>query len=580
MIIIVPPGGDPTLRLTAVPDGATVVDIGRRFVAGLIRQATRGTLRTRSRAPGDRLMATAGARALSDASRPPLHRLRGLGALLGALYEPGHGVRLRLDDLELTDGGTEYGADVLRAAAAPAPYDEALAAACADVPPDTPVRLVVERDQQLPAAVAVARALGPRVPSLEVTGRWATAHWPVLGRLGPFADARLVPAPRGLAWELSDPFGPAPGDGLRWRERAADPVPSEPWAGRIGLRELMDPEGPCAGPPPPRNSPGSGERSSVCAGDGRGFRRAGVPTGDSSKCSPDTRRPRRRPASPDDIRFAGPTTVTAPPPVRDTAGPQAAGAPATAARPAAGAPGRGERWGSGAFPRLVVLGVCAAPDRAVGRGGTELPWDQLASCVRVLRAKGVAVVAELWLGAPGVAPEGAEEALARLEDAVDRVIGLRVFDWPADWSVPHWASRPVTLADTGADLPRQRAVLDPAPLPPDRLAALVTALGRPLARAGRLAPGRVAGAYLLPPGPAPDSVRGLDPDVVVGRRSARADKALAVNLRTGACSYVSLRIADAIDRYRDGYALREALRPLSPGAVRALRDGGVLGEVP
>ncbi|MGI5341591.1 hypothetical protein ACQEVS_31405 [Streptomyces sp. CA-181903] len=489
MILIVPPGADPTLRLAEVPDGATVVDVGRRFVAELTRQAARGALRTRSRSPGDRLMATAGTRALGDASRPRLHRLRGLGAVLGALHEPGHGVRLCLDDLEPADGSLESAADVLRVAAAPAPYDGALAGACADVPRGTVVRLVVEREQQVPAAVTLARALLPRARRLELTGRWATAHAPALGHLPPFAGARLTPAPRGMAWELADPFGPAPDDGLRWRERAADPVPPGLWAGRVGLRELV----------------------------------GGV----------------------------------------------VPGATGTAGRPGRARP-----------PRLAVIGVCAAADRAVGRGGTELSWDRLASAVGAARDRGATVVAELWLGAPGIPPGAAEEALVRLEDIVDRVIGLRRFDWPADWSDPFWASTPVTPGDAGPDLARRRPVLDPVLPSAEELTALAATLGRPLARAGRLAPGRVAGAYLPPPGPHPDSVRGLDPDVVVGRRSARADRALAVNLRTGTCSYVSLRVADAIDRYRDGYTLREALRPLSPRAVHALREGGVLGQIP
>ncbi|MGK5636797.1 hypothetical protein ACSNOK_00495 [Streptomyces sp. URMC 126] len=513
MILIVPPGGDPTLRLAAVPDGATVVDVGRRFVAELVRQATRGVLRTRSRSPGDRLMATAGTRALGDASRPRLHRLRGLGAVLGALHEPGNGVRLRLDDLEPADGSLESAADVLRAAAAPAPYDGALAGACADVPRGAAVRLVVEREQQVPAAVALARALRPRVRRLELTGRWATAHGPALAHLPPFAGVALVPAPRGMPWELADPFGPAPDDGLRWRERPADPIPAGPWAGRVGLRELVGGVVPVYDPEP------------------------GPP--------------------------AGPGSAAA-------AGAAGAGPPPTTGRP--DDPGR--------QPRLIVVGVCGAADRAVGRGGTELSWDRLASAVGAARDRGTTVVAELWLGAPGIPPEAAEEALGRLEDVVDRVIGLRRFDWPADWTAPSWASRPVTTADAGPELALRRPLLDPVPPSPERLAALAASLGRPLARAGRLAPGRVAGAYLPPPGPHPDSVRGLDPDVVVGRRSARADRALAVNLRTGACSYVSLRVADAIDRYRDGYTLREALRPLSPGAVRALREGGVLGQVP
>jgi hypothetical protein len=451
------PGGDPTLRVHGYS-----VDAGARFVREVVDTA----LTVQADAdlpPAARLMLTAGADALDD-SRPTPHRLRGLGAVLVALQRPGHGVRMRLDDLELASGSTEHSADAALAAAAPAPYSHALRAACAECAGE-PVRLVVDRDQQLPAAITAAELLQEN--KIELTGRFATARWPVLRTLSAFTRAGLAATPCGVEWTVADAFcAGALAVGPRWRERSGDPVPDGAWAGRVGLAELGDPD------------------------------RLG------------------------DVRVA-------------------------------------------------VLGLCADPRMAVGRGGTELAWPALARAVDALRVRGVSVLVELWLGAPGIGLDQAERAVATVRGIVDRIAGLRVFDWPVGWTDPTWRSRQVRLAPVHADLARHHQVS--APVPPDgpALAAAVTAIGKPLARTGELVPGRVAGAYLCPP--AQPTAAGLDPDVVLG------GPRVAVNLRTGAVTKVTKAVSDLVRRRAGDAEVEAALAAMADDDVRALRDRAVLG---
>lgn len=472
MISLVPTGGDVTLRLA---EGSTW-DVGRRFVADLVAAACAGTLPRTGRDTAATLMLTAGANILADHTRATAQRLRGLGAVLTGLQRAEHGVRLRLDDLELAAGTTECAADVLAAAASPAPYDNALRAACADIPPGHPVRLVVERDQQLPAACTAAQLLRTTGNPVELTGRFATACWPRLRTLTPFTGATLAATPRGLGWEVADAFVDGTEPRLRWRERSADPIPAGRWAGRVALREL-------------------GEFGELV---------------------------------------------------------------------------------NGRAPHTAILGVCGDPRYAIGRGGTTLGWADLARAVDVLRQQGTVVLAELWLGAPRIDPAEAGAAAEVLGEIVDRVVGLRVFDWPVGWTDARWAGRPVRLAPAEGDLARHVRILDPQPPTSERLAAALTAVGRPLASAHLLVPGRVAGAYLLAPTVRADRGLALDPDAVLGWRSSRAAKAIAVNMRTGACTRVSGAVVDLLGRQIEGEDLRAVVAALPVDVVRALRDGDVV----
>jgi hypothetical protein len=466
MTTLVPPHGDPSLRL----NGGDVLDLNALFLGDLLDLARAGASAPVS---GDRasvLMRNAGAVALRDEHASLSRRLRGLAALLITLAGPDHGVRLRLDDLELATGSTRRSVDVLRAAEAPAPYRAVLERAVPLVGRDRELTLVIERDQQLPAAVWLAGELGTPDRTLRVTGRFATAYWAKLRGLPPFTAAILDPTPRGLAWHVVDPFGVAPVPGVPWRERAADPVPAGHWAGRVALRHIL-----------------------------------------------------------------GGTVTSA---------------------------------------HTVILGLCATGQRAVGRGGTIAGWSALAAALDTLRAQGTRVLAELWVGAPGIDLDHAAAGVRIAAQVVDRIAGFRVFDWPVSWVEPWWGGRPVALAATGEDLARQHTLTRRAPI--ERLAGMATTLARPLARAGHLVPGRIAAAYLEPPRKLTAGELDLDPDVVLGSRSTRTGKGIAVNLRTGACTTVDGALSALIDTRPPAPRVREVLANLPPAKLSALRDGDVL----
>lgn len=468
MITVVPPHSDVSLTLLA--DGK-VVDVNTIFLHQLLGagRITPGAGRAAA------LLARAGRAALRNRLADPPHRLRGLGAVLSGLATPDHGVRLRLDDLELAEGSTQRGADVLRAATAAAPYDDAIDRAVELVADHPEVTVVIERDQQLPAALRLADRLAGR--TLRVTGRYATACWPVLSGLSSFATARVDRSPHGLRWRVVDPFGGAGVPELPWRERASDPSPPGRWAGRVALRDI----------------------------------------------------------------------------------------------------------GAVQDAHTVILGLCATPDAAVGRGGTTVPWSTLDAAVRRLRDNGTRILAELWIGAPGIDPARAPEGLRAVSEAVDRVAGLRVFDWPVGWTRPHWADRPVRVVATGDDLARHQALVNQTPMA--QLTSLVTELGRPLARAGTLVPGRIAACYLVPTPRRPAVGPQLDPDVVLGARGARDGRGIAVNLRTGTCTAVDGPIAELIAARSSGAtpaaareATQAALSTLPAALVPELIDGDVLLE--
>lgn len=237
--LLVPPHADLTMR--AETDGVTVVaEPGRRFIRTLVSGQSR-----HGDGAGD-IWARAARIAVSEGD--PLLRLRALDALLRDGHRPGDGVLLRLDDLELASGTTEDLPDVLAAADAPAPYDAEVSASVDEVAGAARVRVVIDRDQQLPAALSAMSRLKSAEP-LEITGRFAARHWRRL-RSAP----RLDPAPRlgetpqlgetaslervGPCWRVAPEWCP-PGTAVTWRERAADPVPAGRWAGRMSLRDVL-----------------------------------------------------------------------------------------------------------------------------------------------------------------------------------------------------------------------------------------------------------------------------------------------------------------------------------------------------
>lgn len=224
-LVVVPPHADFTLR--AVAADATVAEPTRQFARSLAAER------------GDRHDDTSDvwvtAARIAVRAGDPLLRLRALNVLMETCYRPGDGVRMRLDDLELVSGSTENLSDVQAAAGAPAPYDRELAEVAEQAGGASRVCLVIDRDQQLPGALSIASRL-PRVPDLRVTGQFGVRHWEQLRAARPLRSAGPLD-PAGPTWKVSSEWAPA-GLAVAWRERAADPVPAGPWAGRMPLRDM------------------------------------------------------------------------------------------------------------------------------------------------------------------------------------------------------------------------------------------------------------------------------------------------------------------------------------------------------
>ncbi|HLM44809.1 MAG TPA: hypothetical protein VK458_13130, partial [Myxococcaceae bacterium] len=190
-LLVLPPHRDVTCVPDA-PEGWHVVDAARAFCQRVLAPETLArAVEAREIAPATpqtmrELLLLRAALSLLKRGGEDAHRpLRALGAVLTALSGPPSGVRLRLDDIELDGGTTERSADVLRIVQHPALYDEDLARAAGSFPGAERVRLWLEKDVQLPAAVALAAACPASVP-LEVAGPFASTHRAVLATLPPF----------------------------------------------------------------------------------------------------------------------------------------------------------------------------------------------------------------------------------------------------------------------------------------------------------------------------------------------------------------------------------------------------------
>src|SRR5205085_7555116 len=96
------------------------------------------------------------AASLLEREPTPQGRLRALGAALAGMSGPPSAVRLRLDDLELPGGTTERAADAGVAARGPLPFQAELDEAVAAAASASRVRVVLDRDQQLPALLRLA----------------------------------------------------------------------------------------------------------------------------------------------------------------------------------------------------------------------------------------------------------------------------------------------------------------------------------------------------------------------------------------------------------------------------------------
>ncbi|MCP3137341.1 hypothetical protein [Pyxidicoccus xibeiensis] len=534
-LLVLPPHRDVTL-VPDVPEGWHLVDAARDFCLRVSTDASvaeaadareRGPVTAQSMRE---LLLLRAAQALMQREDATGHTgLRALGAVLTALSGPPSGVRLRLDDIELENGTTERSQDVLRVVSQPAPYSEDLARAAERFASAERVRLWLDRDLQLPAAAWLARACPLEVP-LEVAGPFAVAHRKVLARMPMFQRAEFVEASTPLRWRVAPLPGGPDLEPLYWIPEALE------------LTVI---------PPPTPLAPGELMLDGV----------------DPVDLGAVTTRKVLGSCTAEELR-----TLTG------------------------GAP-----WGghvglesvlhaevlleSGC--RVAVVGFCSISGGTVlePTSGYRLDTARLLQGARRLRDAGVRLVAEWWVGAPGVDEAELEETLAA-PPLFEHVAGVRPFHWGLERPDldrqfrRSWIQPKSPPADR--DLARSRPFDAPNTLSGSRLSEVMESLSQRLLRRAPLNPGRVAAACLRgPSAPLPVSQEAAPQEVPTARGPIRldADCALvqlpatldgtprpawyAANLRTGAVLAMDARLAPGLS-----------------GLTRPALAADVLGAVP
>lgn len=230
--------------------------------------------------------------------------------------------------------------------------------------------------------------------------------------------------------------------------------------------------------------------------------------------------------------------------------------------------------------KVAVVGFCAADtDAWIDPLGARVSRAALAQGARRLRDAGVHLVAEWWVGAPGIGEADLDATLAVLDaDSVfDKLAGVRPFHWPR---TPPESGRPLLWQDVqvGAppddrDLARSRPFEHARSIPSARVPQVLAGLATRLLARGPLSPGRVAAACLpevSPPRATDVSAAAiqLDADCAWVQLPAGLDGApkpswFAANLRTGSVLAMDARLA-----------------PKLAGLVRPMEVASVLGTVP
>jgi hypothetical protein len=243
--------------------------------------------------------------------------------------------------------------------------------------------------------------------------------------------------------------------------------------------------------------------------------------------------------------------------------------------------------------RVAVVSFCELGAEAVGGDGTVLGSEQLAAGLAALRAAGVRLVGEWWIGGPGIGEESLGRTLQVVEQALpfDWLAGVRLFHWPADRGEGAWGRVQVTPGPVpeDRDLARSRPFEAPGSLSAAGALDQLHALARRLAQRPS-SPGRMAHAYASPPLPPPE--RGerirLDPDCALVTLPVSLDGkpgpiSYAMNLRTGLLMAVDPRLAPSLQGLRTPAPPGEVLSRIPEAQrgklVRALVDKAVLSEV-
>ncbi|MFB4280118.1 hypothetical protein ACBJ59_32840 [Nonomuraea sp. MTCD27] len=222
-LLVIPPFTDFTTEVVP-PAGVEVVDLGARLVERLAEPARlRAAAEGLPDGPLTALFGRAAAAILEREAYDDAH-LRAVGTALRLAGDPA--VRLSIDDLELAEGSTQSSRDVLGAAARCRLFRPEVEIAL-EAARGRRVHVVVDGEQQLPAAFALVKALGAERVTL--CGRLVAEQ---------VAALRRVPELAGVEWLDWSPdrvirrcWTAGHDAAVRWVTGADRPPVSGPWAG-------------------------------------------------------------------------------------------------------------------------------------------------------------------------------------------------------------------------------------------------------------------------------------------------------------------------------------------------------------
>ena len=226
---------------------------------------------------------------------------------------------------------------------------------------------------------------------------------------------------------------------------------------------------------------------------------------------------------------------------------------------------------------MAVVGFCALTDSGISLEGKPVSMEALRAGYQKLKQAGVRVVAEWWIGAPGIHTAQLDDTQAQLLQGppfFDWLAGLRWFSWVVQRPVSTWSGVPVTLGDPEAnrDLARYRPFSAPDTLTGEQISQAMARYKQDLVAKAPMSPGRIAAAYLAV-APISDSETpgvALDSDCAVFAVHI-GDPAqpvwYAVNLRSGVVLKMDGRLAAPIQSLHGTKPLDEAFATL-PAAQR------------
>lgn len=246
--------------------------------------------------------------------------------------------------------------------------------------------------------------------------------------------------------------------------------------------------------------------------------------------------------------------------------------------------------------RVVVVGFCAIGKNIRSYDGTLLMKSAIQRGAARLRSAGIRVIAEWWIGAPGVSAPHLYQTLEEIQRGsfFDWLSGFRLFQWPIEKTGGRWGDVTVHVSARPSEhtLARSCPFSASATLELAEAYAMLTHLRQQLSFDHfPPSPGRIAGAYVHRP--LTTDLRGsgicLDPDCTIVRSSLAPDGTsgpawFAVNLRVGTVTAVDSRLAPILAKMRNPVPLVTAFATIPDGqrarTLQALVRKQVLVELP